>query len=929
MTTSETPSPCCPRCGTPLRKDAPEGLCPRCLAGVNFATDSMFTGVGSPLPPPPIEEIAPHFPQLEILSCLGRGGMGVVYKARQKSLDRLVALKLLAPEREKDPEFSDRFAREAQALAKLSHPHIVTVHDFGQAGGFFFLLMEYVDGMNLRQLLQHHKFTPEQALAVIPPLCEALQYAHDRGIVHRDIKPENLLMDKDGRLKVADFGLVKMLGEEADEKPVGTPRYMAPEQKDDPGRVDNRADIYSLGVVFYEMLTGELPSQKLQPPSRKVLIDVRLDEVVLRALEKEPSLRYQQASEIQTRLETIAGDRRAIPPVMSPPRPPATLPEPKPMTDAELLEAARRKVAGPSMMLMIVSVMTYGGGLFSALVGMVFFGFLGNLVHQFATMVGLFLVGGGVCFYTLLWGFIFLAALRMRKLRGYGMGVAAGILAMVQILMQVSVSILFSPSLLISGAVSLAVLGAGVWTLVVLTSDDVRRAFRLVANGPGALGQGAVTAAAPAAPVADSPSELRRRASIPGIGLMVTGSLNFLILMGLVGIIGLRSFSHGGFSPVWRLALLLGAGLLVIGLPSLLMFLGGLRMRQLQGRGLAITGAICAMITPPGLLIGVVFGIWALVVLARGWPEAMATADGSVSVAGRIPVPTSEPSSMAASASVESKKNVLTPLVIISLLLVCLAGVGVGVGGSVWFLGKARRDESLARQAAQTGPEAPALELSGRVTDAATGQPIRNARVARIFMGRGSDRPVLPVWTDEAGHYVLPTWDEPQTVNVTAPRHHASEAVFAANASPPSRTGELNFTLQPRDPLLPPEQVSTVQVPAALVQLTVLEQFLNQTKSTLARFPNSTAGSGELHEAFRAWHAFNAAVKDSELELPWDMIVAIEQAMKLADRPTEARVWLEQLPIAGIKGIVKERRERLEKLLQPEAGAATPATPGQ
>ncbi len=297
----------CPRCGTSLSTDAPEGLCPRCLAAVNFATGSLLTGSGAPLPPPPIEEIAPHFPQLEILSCLGRGGMGVVYKARQKSLDRLVALKLLAPEREKDPQFSERFAREAQALARLSHPHIVTVHDFGQAGGFFYLLMEYVDGVNLRQLLTSHKLTPEQALAIVPPLCDALQYAHDRGIVHRDIKPENLLMDRDGRVKVADFGLAKMLGADAvpDEKPVGTPSYMAPEQTTDLAHVDNRADIYSLGVVFYEMLTGELPGQQLQPPSRKVQIDVRLDEIVLRALERNPDHRYAAVSEFKTRVETI------------------------------------------------------------------------------------------------------------------------------------------------------------------------------------------------------------------------------------------------------------------------------------------------------------------------------------------------------------------------------------------------------------------------------------------------------------------------------------------------------------------------------------------------------------------------------------------------------------------------------------------------
>jgi serine/threonine protein kinase len=270
-------------------------------------------------PPLPTEQIAPHFPQLEILECLGRGGMGVVYKARQKSLSRLVALKLLAPERVRDAKFAERFAREAQALAALNHPNIVTIYDFGQAGGFYYLLMEFVDGVNLRQLLRTRKFTPEEALAIVPPLCDALQFAHDRGIVHRDIKPENLLLDKAGRVKVADFGIAKMLGtvhasgkagepvapENATQTAIGTPSYSAPEQKTDPQRVDSRADIYSLGVVFYEMLTGELPGKRIEPPSHKVQIDVRLDAVVLRALQQNPELRFQQVSDVKMMVETI------------------------------------------------------------------------------------------------------------------------------------------------------------------------------------------------------------------------------------------------------------------------------------------------------------------------------------------------------------------------------------------------------------------------------------------------------------------------------------------------------------------------------------------------------------------------------------------------------------------------------------------------
>src|SRR6185503_6929320 len=153
---------------------ATAGLCPRCLmaeAMVPTQSDADPSAIEKALSP---AELAPHFPQLEILEYLGRGGMGVVYKARQKSLNRFVALKLLAPERVADAKFAQRFTHEAQALAALNHPNIVTVYDFGQAGGFYFLLMEFVDGVNLRQAMKAGRPTPEQALAVVPPVCEAL-----------------------------------------------------------------------------------------------------------------------------------------------------------------------------------------------------------------------------------------------------------------------------------------------------------------------------------------------------------------------------------------------------------------------------------------------------------------------------------------------------------------------------------------------------------------------------------------------------------------------------------------------------------------------------------------------------------------------------------------------------------------------------------
>jgi serine/threonine protein kinase len=316
----------CPNCHKPLAPDMPLGLCPECLlkAGLNTGPEpATGSSASSGFVPPTVADLAKLFPQLEILEFIGKGGMGAVYKARQPGLDRLVALKILPPSAASGLGFAERFNREARALARLNHPNIVTVHDFGQvaagalpnapAGTLHYLIMEYVDGGNLRQIERAGQFTPEQALAIVPQICEALQFAHNEGIVHRDIKPENILMDKRGRVKITDFGIAKILGLTADNAPltgardvVGTPHYMAPEQIEKPRTVDHRADIYSLGVVFYEMLTGELPIGRFAPPSRKVQVDVRLDEVVLHALEKEPELRYQQASQVKTAVENIA-----------------------------------------------------------------------------------------------------------------------------------------------------------------------------------------------------------------------------------------------------------------------------------------------------------------------------------------------------------------------------------------------------------------------------------------------------------------------------------------------------------------------------------------------------------------------------------------------------------------------------------------------
>jgi hypothetical protein len=294
------------------------------------------------LPAP--QELAASFPQLEIIGLHGRGGMGAVYKARQPGLDRLVALKILPPSVSNRPAFEERFTREARALAKLGHPNIVAVHDFGRAGGLYYFIMEFVDGANLRQMLAGGQLSPHEALAIVPQICDALQYAHEEGVVHRDIKPENILIDRKGRVKIADFGLAKLLGGPrsdytltAAQQVMGTPHYMAPEQLQSAAQVDHRADIYSLGVVFYEMLTGELPLGRFPPPSQQAPVEARVDEIVMRTLEKEPQRRYQRVSEVKTDLQGVGAPEQPIP---------MALPYRPPLADPAMLREIRRPVLG-------------------------------------------------------------------------------------------------------------------------------------------------------------------------------------------------------------------------------------------------------------------------------------------------------------------------------------------------------------------------------------------------------------------------------------------------------------------------------------------------------------------------------------------------------------------------------------------------------
>ncbi|MBL8821628.1 MAG: serine/threonine protein kinase [Planctomycetia bacterium] len=308
----------CSQCGNEVAADAPGGLCAACLLKPGLhpsqaSRSAQTTPYDRTFTAPAIAELVPHFPELEIIKLLGQGGMGAVYQARQTRLDRLVALKILPKLSGQEAEFANRFAREARAMARLNHPNIVNIHDHGDKAGWCFFIMEYVDGVNLREAIQTKSVEPKEALTIVGQICDALQYAHQEGVVHRDIKPENILLDKRGRVKIADFGLAKLLGQStlsrhltATNQVMGTVGYMAPEQMEGARQVDHRADLYAVGVVFYELLTGELPLGRFAPPSKKVQIDVRIDEVVLKTLEKEPELRYQHASQIKQDVEQIS-----------------------------------------------------------------------------------------------------------------------------------------------------------------------------------------------------------------------------------------------------------------------------------------------------------------------------------------------------------------------------------------------------------------------------------------------------------------------------------------------------------------------------------------------------------------------------------------------------------------------------------------------
>jgi len=305
----------CPHCGKVL--NAPDGTssgrgrCPHCKAMVDLSTaERVGLRPGTVLGGCRVDEL------------VGRGGMAAVYRATQISLERPVALKVLARKLARRAQFVERFDREATALAQLSHANIVNILDKGVESGHYYFVMEFVEGESLRQRLRRDGKLPfQEALEIFDQVASGLEYAHSHNVLHRDIKPENILITRTGEAKLADFGIARITGDEQRARQrltqeyarLGTAHYMAPEQVLDTGSVDHHADIYALGVTLYEMLTGELPMGRFRPASQLGDgVPRAVDRVISRALASAPADRFHSVAEFRAALH-VAAQRGAAP----------------------------------------------------------------------------------------------------------------------------------------------------------------------------------------------------------------------------------------------------------------------------------------------------------------------------------------------------------------------------------------------------------------------------------------------------------------------------------------------------------------------------------------------------------------------------------------------------------------------------------------
>jgi len=261
-----------------------------------------------PFSAPDPQDLAALFPGYAINSLIACGGMGAVYHATQVALDREVAIKILPREMSSDEAFREGFAAEARAMAKLNHPNLIGVYDFGEVDGMLFIIMEFVPGQSLYHATYGATVQPRDAARLMSEICSGIAEAHRHGILHRDIKPANILLDAHARPKVGDFGLARPIGTTAKEGEVifGTPHYTAPEVVDNPGHVDARADVFSLGVMLHELLTNSLPANDPRPASAICGCSPKFDAIIKRATQPVPALRYPDAASMVKDLSELA-----------------------------------------------------------------------------------------------------------------------------------------------------------------------------------------------------------------------------------------------------------------------------------------------------------------------------------------------------------------------------------------------------------------------------------------------------------------------------------------------------------------------------------------------------------------------------------------------------------------------------------------------
>jgi serine/threonine protein kinase len=252
-------------------------------------------------------ELAPLFPGYDVQSLIAAGGMGAVYCAVQKSLDRMVAIKILPAELSKDLAFRAGFEAEAKAMARLNHPNLIGVFDFGEVSGMLYIIMEFVPGKSVYHSAYGIAVDQAEVIRLVSGICHGLAHAHENGIIHRDIKPSNVLLDLSAQPKIGDFGLARPMDstiQEGDEI-FGTPHYTAPEVVENPHAVDYRADIFSVGVLLHELLTSKLPADDPRPASMIIRCDPRFDAIIRRATQHQPGARYLSAAEMAKELHDI------------------------------------------------------------------------------------------------------------------------------------------------------------------------------------------------------------------------------------------------------------------------------------------------------------------------------------------------------------------------------------------------------------------------------------------------------------------------------------------------------------------------------------------------------------------------------------------------------------------------------------------------